>query len=130
GMRAVALLTGEYRAAKRPWALQYVNQALRITQELQFAHVLINVGSFDDGEFDTLLDGIARNDDGSVRPKLTMCTFQETYSTRRYAKFIGTDPTNPRADFARRLTNFDRAFRAGIRVVNPGILLGLNPNVA
>ncbi len=130
GMHAVALLTGEYRAANRPWALAYVNQALRVTQELQFGHVLINVGSIDPPEFDALLAGIERDADGSLKPKLTMCTFQETYSHDAYAKFMGTDPDNPRADFERRLTNFDRAFRAGMRVANPGILVGLNPDLA
>jgi len=130
GMHAVALLTGEYRAANRPWALQYVNRALRATQALGFGHVLINVGSIDRDEFDTLLAGIARRPDGSVRPKLTMCTFQETYAPHVYRKFMGTDADNPRADFERRVTNFDRAFRAGMRVANPGILVGLNPDLA
>jgi 2-iminoacetate synthase len=130
GMHAVALLTGEYRTANRAWALQYVNQALRVTQALRFTHVLINVGSIDAHEFDTLLAGIERHADGSVQPKLTMCTFQETYSRPAYAKFMGTDPDNPRADFDRRLSNFDRAYRAGMRVANPGILVGLNPNLA
>ncbi len=129
GMRAVALLTGEYQPASRPWALAYVNQALRATQEMAFSHVLINVGSIDADEFDTLLAGVARDDDGRVVPKVTMCTFQETYSRPHYAKFMGTNPDNPRADFARRLTNFDRAYRAGIRVANPGILVGLNPDL-
>ena len=41
-----------------------------------------------------------------------------------------SDPDNPRADFDRRLTNFDRAYRAGMRVANPGILVGLNPDLA
>jgi len=130
GMHAVALLTGEYRADNRPWAIQYVNRALRATQALGFSHVLLNVGSIDPSEFDTLLAGLARNDDGSVRPKLTMCTFQETYAPPTYAKFMGTDAENPRADFERRLTNFDRAYRAGMRVANPGILVGLNPDLA
>ena len=130
GMHAVALLTGEYRAANRPWALQYVNRALRATQALGFGHVLINVGSIDLDEFDTLLAGIARRPDGSVLPKLTMCTFQETYAPHVYRKFMGTDPDNPRANFERRLTNFDRAFRAGMRVANPGILVGLNSDLA
>jgi 2-iminoacetate synthase len=130
GMLAVALLTGEYRKANRPWALRYVNQALQLTQALQFAHVLINVGAIDADEYDTLLAGIARHADGSVQPDLTMSTFQETYARDVYAKFIGTDPDNPRADFERRLANFDRAFRAGLRVANPGILVGLNPDLA
>jgi len=130
GMHAVALLTGEYRPDKRSWALPYVNEALQATQSLQFNHVLINVGSIDEPEFDTLLAGIARNADGSIQPKLTMCTFQETYARESYAKFMGTDPQNPRADFDRRLTNFDRAYRAGLRVANPGILVGLNPDIA
>jgi hypothetical protein len=43
---------------------------------------------------------------------------------------MGVDADNPRADFERRLTNFDRSFRAGLRVANPGILVGLNPDLA
>lgn len=130
GMRAVALLTGEYRAANRPWAMEYVNQAVRASQDLDFYHVLINVGSIDEAEFDTLLAGVERHEDGTLAPKISMSTFQETYSPRIYAKFMGTDPDNPRADFGRRLKNFDRAHRAGMRVANPGILVGLNPDVA
>ena len=130
GMHAVALLTGEYRAVNRPWAMQYVNQALRATQQLRFNHVLINVGSIDEEEFDTLLAGVDRHADDSLVRKVSMSTFQETYSRRVYAKFMGTDADNPRADYDRRLKNFDRAWRAGMRVANPGILVGLNPDVA
>jgi len=129
GVRGVAIHTGEYRTATRPWALALVNQVLRITQDLGFGHVLINVGSIDDPEYDTLLAGLSRSPDGALRPRVTMCTFQETYSRPIYAKFMGTDPANPRADFDRRLTNFDRSFRAGLRVANPGILVGLNPDL-
>ncbi len=128
GMRAVALLTGEYRRPKRPQAFAYIRDALHAALALPFHHVLINVGSLDAPEYTTLLDGLARHPDGSVVPKLTMCTFQETYSRRCYAKFMGTDPDNPRADFERRLTNFDRAHHAGMRIANPGILVGLNPD--
>jgi 2-iminoacetate synthase len=130
GMRAVALLTGEYRAVNRPWAMAYVNQALRATQDFGFKHVLINVGSIEEREFDALLAGVARNNDGSLAPKVSMSTFQETYSPEIYAKFMGTDAGNPRADYGRRLRNFDRAFGAGMRVANPGILVGLNPDLA
>jgi 2-iminoacetate synthase ThiH len=130
GMHAVSLLTGEYRAARRPWALRYVNLALRAALDLGFAHTLINVGSIDADEFAALLDGVPRRDDGSVLAKLTMCTFQETYSRSHYVKFMGNDPDNPRADYDRRLANFDRSYRAGLRVANPGILVGLNADLA
>jgi 3-methyl-2-indolic acid synthase len=130
GMNAVSLLTGEYRRESRAWAIPYVNRALRAAQDLGFSHVLINVGSIDAAEFETLLDGIARDGGGRIRPKLTMCTFQETYSRDRYRRFMGADDENPRADFDRRLTNFDRSFQAGMRVANPGVLLGLNPDLA
>jgi 2-iminoacetate synthase len=129
GMHAVALLTGEYRPERRGWALEFVNRALHRTQALGFRHVLINVGSIDAEEFDVLLDGVPRRADGAVVPKLTMCTFQETYSRAHYAKFMGVDRDNPRADFDRRLVNFDRSHRAGLRVANPGILVGLNPDL-
>jgi 2-iminoacetate synthase ThiH len=130
GMQAVALLTGEYGAERRPWAMRYVNAALQATERLGFNHVLVNIGSIDDDELPVLLDGITRRPDGAIAPKVTMCTFQETYDRKTYGKFMGRDPENPRSDYERRLTNFDRARRAGIRVANPGVLLGLCPDVA
>lgn len=130
GMQAVALLTGEYGAERRPWAMRYVNAALQATERMGFNHVLVNVGSIDDAELPVLLDGISRRTDGMLAPKVTMCTFQETYDRRTYGKFMGKDPTNPRSDYERRLTNFDRARRAGFRVANPGVLLGLCPDLA
>ncbi len=130
GMRAVALLTGEYRATRRAWAMRFVNEALHAALDLQFAHVVLNVGGIDDHEFETLLAGVPRHADGSVQPHLTLSNFQETYCRTYYAKFMGTDPDNPRADFRRRLAGFDRAYRAGLRSANPGILLGLNRDLA
>ncbi|MBX3025153.1 hypothetical protein KF840_09605 [bacterium] len=129
GMHGVALLTGEYRAGGRDWALAHVNQALRRATTLGFRHVLINIGAIDAHEYDALLAGLARHagDDGG--PKLTMCTFQETYSRPLYRAFMGDSADNPRADFERRLANFDRARAAGMRVANPGILVGLNPDL-
>lgn len=130
GMQAVALLTGEYGAERRPWAMRYVNAALQATERLGFNHVLVNVGSIDDDELPVLLEGISRRPDGMLAPKVTMCTFQETYDRHTYGKFMGKDPANPRSDYERRLTNFDRARRAGFRVANPGVLLGLCPDLA
>ena len=130
GMQAVALLTGEYRSEHRAWAMSYVNRALRITERLGFNHVLVNVGSIDEHEFPVLLNGVSRRDDGTIAPKFTMCTFQETYDRHTYRKFMGTDSDNPRSDYERRLTNFDRARRAGLRVANPGVLLGLSTDLA
>jgi 2-iminoacetate synthase ThiH len=130
GMQAVALLTGEYGADRRPWAMRYVNAALRATERRGFHHVLVNVGSIDEDELPVLLDGMSRRADGMLAPKLTMCTFQETYHRETYRKFMGRDPRNPRSDYDRRLTNFDRARRAGFRVANPGVLLGLCADVA
>jgi hypothetical protein len=46
-----------------------------------------------------------------------------------YARFMGDNAENPRSDFTRRLTNFDRARDAGMWSANPGVLLGLNPDV-
>lgn len=129
GMHAVALLTGEYRAPARAGMMTFVNHVLRLALELGFRHVLINVGSVAEEEFEALLAGVPRDPAGFVDPKITMCTFQETYSRACYAKFMGTCPDNPRADFDRRLTNFDRSFRAGMRVANPGVLIGLHPDL-
>lgn len=131
GMRGVALLTGEYRLGRRrSRVLARVAQALRTALGLGFRHVLINVGSLEVDDYDVLLEGLPRATGGAVQPHVTMCTFQETYSPSAYTRFMGATPTNPRADFLRRLTNFDRAADAGMRSVNPGVLLGLNPDVA
>jgi hypothetical protein len=104
--------------------------ALRAALGFGFRHVLINIGALDADEYQLLLDGVPRAAGGRVVPRVTMCTFQETYDPATYARFMGSDPDNPRSDFARRLTNFDRAADAGMWVANPGVLLGLNPDVA
>ena len=95
-----------------------------------FTHVLVNIGALERAEYDVLLDGIPRAGDGTLVPQVTMCTFQETYDPRAYARFMGTTTENPRSDFTRRLTNFDRARDAGMWVANPGVLLGLDPDIA
>jgi len=131
GLRGVALLTGEYRhGARRTAMLGRAASALRAALARDFRHVLVNIGAVDAGEYPLLLDGVPRRLDGRVVPRLTMCTFQETYHPDRYARFMGTSPDNPRSDYRRRLENFDRAADAGFRCANPGVLVGLNPDVA
>lgn len=131
GIRAVALLTGEYRhGPQRRAMIERAATALRAALARGFRHVLINIGALDADEYGLLLDGVPRDDAGRVGPQVTMCTFQETYHPDVYARFMGTTPDNPRADFARRLGNFDRACDAGMWVANPGVLLGLHDDVA
>jgi 2-iminoacetate synthase len=131
GLRAVALLTGEYHHGPyRRTMIARTAEALRAALARGFTHVLINIGALDAPEYETLLAGLPRRPDGRLVPRVTMCTFQETYEPEAYARFMGTNPENPRSDFARRLTNFDRARDAGMWVANPGVLLGLNPDVA
>jgi 2-iminoacetate synthase len=130
GLRAVALLTGEYHIGPfRRLMIDRAATALREALSLGFRHVLVNIGALDAPEYEVLLDGIPRESDGRVGPRVTMCTFQETYEPNVYARFMGDTPSNPRADFRRRLTNFDRACDSGMRVANPGVLLGLNVDV-
>ncbi|MBI2963775.1 MAG: hypothetical protein HYY35_08480 [Deltaproteobacteria bacterium] len=125
GIRAVALLTGEYRRDTRRWAIGLTRDALGRALRLGFRHVLINIGSLAEDELAELLADVPRRADGRIAPRLTLCTFQETYDRETYRRFMGANPDNPRADFERRLGNFDRAAAAGMRAVNPGLLLGL-----
>jgi 3-methyl-2-indolic acid synthase len=130
GIRAVALLTGEYHHGPRRRAMiARAAEALRAALARGFRHVLINIGSLDAPEYEDLLAGVPRRADGQIEPRVTMCTFQETYSRQEYRRFMGENGQNPRSDFDRRLTNFDRARDAGMWVANPGILLGLNDDV-
>lgn len=127
GLRGVALLTGEYRHGPRRRAmLARTAVALRAALERGFLHVLVNVGALESEEYAGLLAGVPRRGDGRVEPQLTMCTFQESYHPRSYTRFMGSNPENPRSDFARRLENFDRAADAGMWAANPGVLLGLH----
>lgn len=131
GIRGVALLTGEYRhGSMRSQMLARTNQAIRDAIERGFQHILINVGSIEESEYSSLLAGTQQSENDSTGPRITMCTFQETYDPHAYQKFMGDTPENPRADFNRRLRNFDRAAEAGMRSANPGILVGLNPDLA
>src|SRR5437870_9261376 len=130
GLRAVALLTGEYHHGPlRSTMIARTGEALRAALARGFTHVLVNIGALEVAEYDVLLAEIPRRADGRLVPRVTMCTFQETYSPQAYARFMGTNPANPRSGFRRRLTNFDRACDAGMWVANPGVLLGLNPDV-
>jgi 2-iminoacetate synthase ThiH len=131
GLRGVALLTGEYRHSRlRREMLGRTAEAAKAALDRGFTHVLINVGSIEVEEYHDLLASVPRSEDGRLSPHVTMCTFQETYEPGTYGRFMGENPENPRSDYARRLTNFDRAADAGMRSVNPGLLLGLNHDVA
>jgi len=130
GVWAVGLLTGEYRRGARHWSIALTRDAVCRALALGFRHVLINIGSLDESELAELLADVPRDGDGRTAPKITLCTFQETYDPDTYRRFMGDDAENPRADFARRLNNFDRAASAGMRVVNPGVLLGLCRDLA
>jgi 2-iminoacetate synthase len=131
GLRAVALLTGEYRhGARRRTMIGRTADALRVALGHEYRHVLINIGALDDEEYPLLLGAVPRHAGGRLVPQVTMCTFQETYDPATYARFMGSTADNPRADFARRLTNFDRAREAGMWSANPGVLLGLHADVA
>ena len=131
GMRGVALLTGEYRRGRqRDEMMNKTRVALHDALERGFTHVLINVGALDDVDYEVLFEGVPRRADASLRPHITMCTFQEAYDPKVYARFMGASLDNPRSDYQRRLENFDRAADFGMRSANPGVLLGLNHNVA
>jgi 2-iminoacetate synthase len=131
GIRGVALLTGEYRhGLQRRDLLRRAALAARDAMARGFTHVLINIGSLESDEYDDLLAGVPRGHDGAVLPHMTMCTFQETYDPVTYERFMGSTPENPRSDYERRLRNFDRAADAGMRSANPGLLLGLNRDLA
>lgn len=131
GLRGVAILTGEYaHGPRRRGMIARAAAAVRAALQRGFRHVLVNIGSLDDDEYPMLLEGIPASVEGRIAPQVTMCTFQESYDPDAYRRFMGENPANPRADFERRLANFDRARGAGMWSANPGVLLGLNADVA
>src|SRR2546426_9029798 len=86
GIRAVALLTGEYHHGPyRRTMIARTAEALRAALARGFTHVLINIGALDAPEYETLLAGLPRRPDGRLVPRVPMCTFQETHGAETYA---------------------------------------------
>src|SRR5689334_1173183 len=74
GLRAVALLTGEYHhGAHRRRMIARTAETLRAALVRGFTHVLVNIGALDAPEYETLLAGVPRRPDGRVAPRVTMC---------------------------------------------------------
>ncbi|MDG2050567.1 MAG: hypothetical protein P8M78_10435 [Myxococcota bacterium] len=129
-MPGVAILSGEYQHGnQRKGMLSHAAEAMRFAIKIGFSHVLINVGSLERDEYKKFFEEIERDERGAFKPHVTMCTFQETYDPSIYSRFMGSTVGNPRSDFPRRLSNFERAYEVGMRSVNPGVLLGLNPDL-
>src|SRR5438552_8883956 len=85
GVRAVAILTGEYHhGPKRQAMIARAASAVRAALARGYVHVLVNIGALEQAEYDLLLSDVPRRADGRVLPQLTMCTFQETYSRDVY----------------------------------------------
>ena len=128
GLRGVALLTGEYRhGTRRAEMLERTATAARSARDRGFTHVLINIGSLEITEYEAFSNLLPPSNEKTL---FTMCTFQESYDPIVYERFMGSNRDNPRSDFNRRLANFDRAVDAGFRSANPGLLLGLNQDLA
>src|SRR5437899_6191825 len=80
GLRAVALLTGEYHhGPHRRTMIARAAAAIRAALGRGFVHVLVNIGALDPPEYGPLLEAVPRDRAGRIVPQLTMCTFQETY---------------------------------------------------
>src|SRR5438445_2676733 len=76
GVRAVALLTGEYHHGPlRRAMIARAAAVLRAALGRRFVHVLVNIGALDAPEYADLLAGVPRRVDGRVSPQVTMCTF-------------------------------------------------------
>ncbi len=128
GLRGVALLTGEYRRGPmRDEMLKRTTDAARSALERDFAHVLINIGSLEAEEYDVFFGGMPPRATQRCLP----CARSRKPTIRRSTSG-SWDPFAriPRSDFKRRLENFDRAADAGFRSANPGLLLGLNRDLA
>ncbi len=121
GILGVGFVTGEYgdeytrlsNAFRTGWAI-------RTAFDIGFKRIYFNIGSLGPEEIEVLADWIDQDD------PVTMCVFQETYDRGIYSRFMGTDPSYPKADYDRRIVSFEHWLDAGFRYVNPGSLVGLH----
>lgn len=125
GVHGIGLLTGEYRDPYTRLANAFlVGWAIRTALDMGFQRVYFNIGSMVPDEIGVLADWFDRNE------PVRMCVFQETYDREIYARFMGTTPDVPKADYDRRIRSFEHWLDAGFHMVNPGALVGLNRDPA
>ena len=123
-VRGVGLLTGEYHDEYTRLANAFrIGWTARRALDMGFERVYVNIGSMSDGEIEVLGEWL--DADAAV----TMCVFQETYNRRVYDRFMGRASVYPKGDYERRISSFDRWLDAGLRYVNPGVLVGLHKDV-
>jgi 2-iminoacetate synthase len=124
GVRAAGFLTGEYSDKYTRLANAFlIGWAISRAFELGFQKVYFNIGSLLPDEIEVLADWLEPH---RTRP-VTMCVFQETYSQKSYARFMGSAERGiPKADFVQRINSFDNWLDAGFHNVNPGFLVGLS----
>jgi hypothetical protein len=131
GIRAVALLTGEYHhGAQRRAMIARAAAALRAALARGFVHVLVNIGALEAPEYDVLWTAVPRRPDGGVVPQVTMCTVPGDVQPGRVRALHGREPGEPAQRLRAPRDELRPRRRRGIWAANPGVLLGLNPDVA
>ncbi len=111
GLRHILILTGESR---RMSPVSYLADCTRVLLEY-FSSVSIEVYPLETKEYETL---IAAGVDG-------LTIYQEVYDRKTYDRL---HLSGPKKDYRYRLDAPERGCRAGMREVNIGALLGLEPN--
>jgi 2-iminoacetate synthase len=126
GVRGVGFLTGEYEDKFTRLSSAFrIGWAMRTALDMGFERIYFNIGSMEPDEITVLGEWITPDE------PVTMCVFQESYDRETYRRFMGkTSSSVPKADFDRRIVSFDRWIDAGYRYVNPGMLVGLQDDVA
>ncbi len=111
GFDTVLILTGEDRIHS---PFNYIRNAVKIASRY-FSEVLIEVYPLTEDEYRKLVkDGICG-----------VTLYQETYDKKLYKKI---HKFGPKKNYRWRLEAIERALKAGVKEVNIGALLGLNPD--
>ncbi|HKS46439.1 MAG TPA: 3-methyl-2-indolic acid synthase [Amycolatopsis sp.] len=124
-VRGVIFLTGEYqdKYARLSTAFR-IGWAIRQALDMGFQRVHSNIGSMESDEIEVLGEWVGRDEPVGI------AVFQETYDHDSYRRFMGEESSDvPKADYARRLSTFDRWIDNGFRHLNAGVLVGLHDNV-
>jgi 2-iminoacetate synthase len=124
-VRGVIFLTGEYqdKYARLSTAFR-IGWAVRQALDMGFQRVHFNIGSMESDEIRVLGEWVGRDEPVGI------AVFQETYDPDSYRRFMGAESSGvPKADYARRLSTFDRWIDNGFRHLNAGVLVGLHADV-
>lgn len=122
---AVCILTGEFINGEiRRKNFELVINSIEKAFLIGFEKVYFNIGSLYDEEIFILKEKFI-----SKKDSLVLSLFQESYDKNIYRKYFASDQISPKSNYDIRFSTPKRWINAGFKLVDIGILVGINKHI-